>query len=131
EDFVKSTLDQHDIAYTSFSSNTLSLPNGFRLQDFPKLEGKYEVQDLSSQKTIEFMAAAKENWWDACAASGGKALMLLDKYPNLNLLVSDIRLSILRNLNDRFDKAEVRSPRRQKILDLTADTTAILGNEEF
>ncbi|HLS38835.1 MAG TPA: hypothetical protein VK023_11255 [Sphingobacterium bovisgrunnientis] len=132
EDFVKSTLDQHDIAYTAFSTNTLTLPNGFRLQDFPKLEGKFEVQDLSSQKTIDFMeAGAKENWWDACAASGGKALMLLNKYPNLNLLVSDIRLSILRNLNDRFDKAEVRSPRRQKILDLTADTTEILGNEEF
>lgn len=132
EDEVKFTLGQNDIAYKAFNANTLILPNGFRLQDFPKLEGKYEVQDLSSQKTIEFMeASAKESWWDACAASGGKALMLLDKYPALNLFVSDIRLSILRNLNDRFDKAEVKAPRRQKILDLTADTTEILGKEEF
>jgi 16S rRNA (cytosine967-C5)-methyltransferase len=132
EDEVKFTLGQNDIAYKAFSANTLILPNGFRLQDFSKLEGKYEVQDLSSQKTIEFMdASANESWWDACAASGGKALMLLDKYPALNLFVSDIRLSILRNLNDRFDKAEVKAPRRQKILDLTADTTEILGKEEF
>jgi len=129
---VRSSLDQQDIAYKVCNENALVLPNGFRLQDFPKLEGKYEVQDLSSQKTIAFMQAGSgESWWDACAASGGKALMLLDKYPTLNLLVSDIRLSILRNLNDRFDKAEVKTPRRQKILDLILDTTEILGNEEF
>jgi 16S rRNA (cytosine967-C5)-methyltransferase len=129
---VSSSLKEKGIAFKELNPNTLALPNGFRLQDFPKLEGKYEVQDLSSQKTISFMeASSAEKWWDACAASGGKALMFLDKYPKVDLLVSDIRLSILRNLNDRFDKAKLASPKRQKVLDLTSDTSTILGKEEF
>ena len=132
EAFVISELKTKEILFQEISTNTLALPNGFRLQDFPKLEGKYEVQDLSSQKTIDYMEASpNESWWDACAASGGKALMFLDKNPKINLLVSDIRLSILRNLNDRFDKAKVIAPKRQKVLDLTSDTSVILGKEEF
>lgn len=57
--------------------------------------------------------------------------MFLDKYPNTNLLVSDIRLSILRNLNERFEHANVKAPKRQKIMDLTTDTQSILGDEKF
>ena len=132
EEQVISALDNSDLIYRRINPNSLALPNGFRLQDFPKLTGKFEVQDLSSQKTIAFMEAQpNEIWWDACAASGGKALMFSDKYPQVNLLVTDIRLSILRNLNERFDKAKVNAPKRQKVIDLTADTTAILGNEQF
>ncbi|MCA5004881.1 RsmB/NOP family class I SAM-dependent RNA methyltransferase [Sphingobacterium bovistauri] len=132
ENIVLSALQEKEVGYTCINSNTVALPNGIRLQDFPKITGKYEVQDLSSQKTINFMSAKNgETWWDACAASGGKSLMLLDQYPTMNILVSDIRLSILRNLNDRFDNAKVKIPQRQKILDLTTDTTIILGNEQF
>lgn len=132
EDFVKSTLEEKGVDYQAVDTHALALPNGFRMQDFPALFGKYEVQDLSSQRTIAYMDAKNgEQWWDACTASGGKALMFLDKYPFVDLMVSDIRLSILRNLNDRFDKAKVKSPARQKILDLTADTHSILGSEKF
>ena len=132
EDYVTQALEKKEVNYKTIKPYTLALPNGFRMQDFPSLIGKYEVQDLSSQHTIEFMnAQAGESWWDACAASGGKALMLLDKYPNTNLLVSDIRLSILRNLNERFEQANVKAPKRQKIMDLTTDTQSILGEETF
>ncbi|MGN0002389.1 MAG: RsmB/NOP family class I SAM-dependent RNA methyltransferase, partial [Sphingobacterium composti] len=132
ESEVLSALEAKEFPYKLINTNTLALPNGFRLQDFPKLAGKFEVQDLSSQHTIDFMkSSSNENWWDACAASGGKALMFLDKYPSAKLLVSDIRLSILRNLNERFDKASVHAPSRQKVLDLTNDTSIILGKEEF
>lgn len=132
EDFVETNLDKKEVNYKAISPNTLALSNGFRMQDFPYLKGKYEVQDLSSQHTINFMDAnTGESWWDACAASGGKALMFLDKYPNTNLLVSDIRLSILRNLNERFEHAKVKAPKRQKIMDLTTDTQSILGDEKF
>jgi 16S rRNA (cytosine967-C5)-methyltransferase len=43
--------------------------------------------------------------WDACAASGGKSMMLKDYYPNVRLTVSDKRASVLDNLNLRFRDA--------------------------
>src|SRR5690606_18686695 len=46
------------------------------------------------------------------------------------LLVSDTRRSILRNLDERFDAAGIKSY-RQKIMDLTHDATAVLGDERF
>lgn len=115
------------------SDTGFRLANGSRLQDVRGIKGRYEVQDLSSQETINaFQISGKESWWDACAASGGKSLMLLDMYPQLDLLVSDIRLSILRNLNERFEEAGVKTMAyRQKIIDLTGDVSAILGSEQF
>src|SRR5690606_39356227 len=57
EDFVETNLDKKEVNYKAISPNTLALSNGFRMQDFPYLKGKYEVQDLSSQHTINFMDA--------------------------------------------------------------------------
>lgn len=132
EEFVKKILSQDSIDFKEISKHTLALPNGTKLQNFPKLEGKFEVQDLSSQSTIEFMKVEpNESWWDACAASGGKSLMFLDAYPKVNLLVSDLRLSILRNLDERFLKANVKQYYRKKIIDLSREATHILADEKF
>lgn len=132
EEVVKSAFENNDVVFTSLGAHTLALPNGTNLQKVLNLEGMYEVQDLSSQKTIEFIhPLANGNWWDACAASGGKALMVLDKFPETNLLVSDIRMSILRNLEDRFGKAEIRTAYRKKIIDLSQSADNILHAEEF
>jgi len=70
-------------------------------------EGKMEIQDLSSQLTGKFFTAGSpvEPWWDCCAGSGGKTLLLLDMHPSVTLTVSDIRESILRNLRERLHKA--------------------------
>ncbi len=130
--FVKLKLDSNGFAYNELDDYTLALPNGVKLQQIKGLEGKYEVQDLSSQQTINFMEAqAGDSWWDACAASGGKALMFLDKYPKTNLMVSDIRMSILRNLDERFAQAEMPQNYRKKILDLTQDVSDQMENEKF
>ncbi|WP_140938188.1 RsmB/NOP family class I SAM-dependent RNA methyltransferase [Sphingobacterium lumbrici] len=129
---VKSELENVNFAFEEIGLQTLALPNGTKLQQLVRLEGKYEVQDLSSQRTIQFIEALpNQSWWDACAASGGKALLFLDKYPKTHLLVSDIRMSILRNLDERFQKANIRQDYRKKVIDLTKDTTSILGNELF
>ncbi|WP_400262828.1 RsmB/NOP family class I SAM-dependent RNA methyltransferase [Sphingobacterium sp. SG20118] len=131
EKFVKAIFEAEQIIYHFISDQTIALANGTSLQRFKDLEGVIEVQDLSSQRTVEFMSAfPKENWWDACAASGGKALLFLDKYPTTNLMVSDIRMSILRNLDERFERAGIQNYRK-KIVDLTKDTTPILGAELF
>lgn len=132
-DAVKKLLDKHDISFVQETNTCFRLANGSRLNDVKGIAGKYEVQDFSSQRTAEFVQTEETaSWWDACAASGGKALMLLDRYPKLNLLVSDIRLSILRNLDERFDQAGIPTlSYRKKVLDLTSDLSEKLGSVKF
>ena len=132
ESLVKDTLAKNEFDYVEVALNTLSLSNGAKLQSLSGVLGKYEVQDLSSQYTLSFMTNdVNASWWDACAASGGKSLMLLDRYPKIDLMVSDVRLSILRNLDERFEQAKVSRNYRKKVLDLTQDLTTILGDEKF
>jgi 16S rRNA (cytosine967-C5)-methyltransferase len=49
-----------------------------------------------------------EFFWDACAGSGGKSILAHDLYPKMELFVSDIRDSILRNLRSRFKTADIK-----------------------
>ncbi len=128
---VQARLREAGISYTVLGPHTLALPNGAALDRVPGISGKYEVQDYSSQQTGAFFGASDgERWWDACAGAGGKSLLLLDSHPNIQLLVSDVRSSILKNLDARFEAAGVRSY-RQKIVDLTRDASTILGDEQF
>lgn len=128
---VRAALTGAGIAYTAITDHMLALPNGVALDRVPGIAGKFEVQDASSQRTGEyFRATAGEAWWDACAGAGGKSLLLMDTYPEVNLLVSDIRNSILRNLDERFEAAGIQEYRR-KIIDLTGDTGKILGDTLF
>lgn len=132
ENQVKAALLAKNISFKEIGPQTLALRNGTKLQDIARFEGQYEVQDLSSQKTIEFIEAIDQQyWWDACAASGGKALMFWDKYPNTELLVSDLRLSILRNLDERFAKAKIKKDYGKKVIDLTKETDSILHHVQF
>lgn len=131
---VLDLIEKEGIKAEPIAAQTLALPNGTKLQNIKGLNGLYEVQDLSSQYTLNFMKAdAGENWWDTCAASGGKALMLLDSQPTIKLLVSDIRLSILRNLDERFEQAGIKQSYRKKVIDLTDvnNVNTILKDEQF
>ena len=68
------------------------------------------VQDISSQKTINLLAdlpAHPTSIWDACAGSGGKSIMLADRYRKVGLYVSDIREEILEELERRFKLAGI------------------------
>ncbi|HWV71354.1 MAG TPA: hypothetical protein VN040_06560 [Pseudosphingobacterium sp.] len=131
KDFVTDRLIQREVIYEEIGENCLALPNGTKLSQYRELEGKYQVQDLSSQRTAPyFKAKTGEQWWDACAASGGKSLLLLHHYHGIKLLVSDVRPSILRNLDERFEQAKIKGYRR-KIIDLTKDSSPVLGNEQF
>lgn len=129
---VTQLLDNEGLAYTQLGPYTLAFENGSKVQQVKGLEGLLEVQDYSSQRTAELLQIQPgDKWWDACAASGGKALMLLDEYPQTNLLVSDIRLSILRNLEERFERAQMHADYRLKVIDLTLDPELELGEEQF
>lgn len=72
--------------------------------------GFFEVQDLASQRTIRFMnPSSGESWWDACAGSGGKSLLLHDREPGVKLFATDERQSTLQQLHERFKRAGIRS----------------------
>ncbi|MBE7179431.1 MAG: RsmB/NOP family class I SAM-dependent RNA methyltransferase, partial [Mucilaginibacter polytrichastri] len=119
ENEVKVRLAKYEIAFREEWEGCLALPNGTRLDALFPDKKPYEVQDRSSQLTGRFFKPGRwESWWDACAASGGKSLMLAAQQREMKLVVSDMRENILRNLDERFQAAGVRSYQK-KILDLT------------
>lgn len=129
---VAQALSAHGIDFEPLLDNAYRLPNRSKLQDIRKIDGLYEVQDLSSQQSLENLDLNPgEKWWDACAASGGKSLLLLDRCPTIDLLVSDIRLSTLRNLDERFDKAKIKTLYRKKVLDFSRDIAHLMQGEAF
>ncbi len=89
----------------------IRLPNGFKTDQFFALNSEVVVQDLNSQRTGNYFLPGGSDEpikaWDCCAASGGKSILLHDLHPAARLLVSDIRPSILSNLQKRFVEAGI------------------------
>ena len=131
ESLVKAKLDAEGIIFEEEGNSSLRLPNGTKLDSvFPK-EKPFEIQDISSQKTGELFKPQKfDYWWDCCAASGGKSLLLFHQQPEIKLLVSDVRESILENLEERFVSAGLRKYQK-KILDLTKDPQPFIHDFAF
>src|SRR5690606_28514032 len=128
---VKNVLNAHSIHFDELEPGILAFENGVQLDRIPLIQGKYEVQDYSSQRTSElFKPSAGEEWWDACAGSGGKSILLYQLEPQVKLTVSDIRNSILRNLDERFSVAGIKHYRR-KIVDLSTPESEVLQGEFF
>jgi 16S rRNA (cytosine967-C5)-methyltransferase len=132
-DKVLQLLDKAAIAYELFANNTtVALPNGTKIEVVVPEKSWYEVQDASSQQTGElFHPQPHQRWWDCCAASGGKSILLKDKQPGVQLLVSDVRRSILENLQQRFATAGVKHF-EARVADLTAENfPASMGSQQF
>ena len=117
-------LNQHNIfpLVQDFDANAWAFAPGIKLDQLNSFSlGYFEVQDLASQRVVDFLHPKKgQSWWDACAASGGKSLMLLDKIPDLKLLATDVRANILENFKERMKKAG-HNQFRTKHLDLTKE----------
>ncbi|MGV3685183.1 MAG: RsmB/NOP family class I SAM-dependent RNA methyltransferase [Daejeonella sp.] len=135
EDLVVSEINATSISFSRLGNYTLALPNGTNLDKifpddtFPTKP--FEVQDLSSQQTLKYFKPNRyEHWWDACAASGGKSLLLFSEQPDIKLVVSDIRESVLDNLDERFINAGLRTYQK-KLLDLTQNPDQVLYHYEF
>lgn len=110
------------------TANALSVPPETALEKLQLTEkGWAEIQDLSSQRTVSYMHARNmEYWYDACAASGGKSLLLKDAFPDIELTVSDNRESILRNLEVRFRRNGIPAP-RMFVCDLIREAPSFTG----
>ena len=121
---VLNTLKEHGVAVHDISETTFSMPNGTKLETIFPQQKYYQVQDLSSQKTGNYFQPQKyDYWWDCCAASGGKSLLLHELEPSIQLLVSDVRENSLHNLDERFHLAGLKKYQK-KVLDL------LLNNEQ-
>lgn len=127
---IVSELQSENIEVKQISETALSLPNGTKLENILK-DGSYQVQDLSSQHTGTYFKPDKwDKWWDCCAASGGKTLLLHSLEPVLDLLVTDLRESILLNLDERFRLAGIRKYHKKE-LDLLKNNDQILHHYTF
>jgi len=128
---VKGTLAKAGITFKDEGNGCLALPNGTRLEAIFPQQNWFEVQDFSSQQTARYFKPNKwDAWWDACAASGGKSLLLHELQPDIKLVVSDIRESILDNLDARFQNAGLLKYQK-KLLDLTQNVDPELHNYAF
>jgi 16S rRNA (cytosine967-C5)-methyltransferase len=103
------------IPFKSVSENSLALPNASKIDAILEIDKEVVIQDLSSQRIAGFLQLCVDDSritktvWDCCAASGGKSLLAVDLIKNIQLTVSDVRPSILRNLKERFDKAGIKN----------------------
>jgi len=127
---IVATLEAANITVHQVSETALALPNGTKLETVLK-EGTYQVQDLSSQYTGSYFEPSKwDKWWDCCAASGGKSLLLHSLEPVVELLVTDLRESVLMNLDERFRLAGIRKYHKKE-LDLLKNNDQVLHHYQF
>ncbi|MCC8408760.1 RsmB/NOP family class I SAM-dependent RNA methyltransferase [Mucilaginibacter sp. UR6-1] len=129
---VKAELTNAGIIFKDEGNSCFCLPNGTRLENiFPRQQHMFEVQDHSSQQTAKYFKPERwDKWWDACAASGGKSLLLHSLQPDVKLVVSDVRESILANLDERFQQAGLLKYQK-KVLDLTQNPDQEMHDYEF
>ncbi len=129
---VKSKLQQAGVPFREVSRHCLALPNASKIDTVIGTDREAVIQDHSSQRIGELMefirnsafakASASDGSppadamankplrvWDACAASGGKSILATDIFRRIDLTVSDVRQSILVNLEKRFAAAGIRN----------------------
>jgi 16S rRNA (cytosine967-C5)-methyltransferase len=124
-------LKEAELSFEQITEKTIGLPNGTKLEQVLSGPKGYQVQDLSSQKTSSFFKPDKyDYWWDCCAASGGKSLLLHDLEPHIQLLVSDVRENSLDNLQERFQEAGIKKYQK-KVLDLLQNNDQDLHHYVF
>ncbi len=112
EKVVQQKLSAAGIPFQLPFPNTMALPNTTRVAEVIELNKEAIVQDYNSQLAGNMMDIAAPvrgtKAWDCCAASGGKSILLYDRYPGIDLTASDIRESILANLKKRFNEAGIK-----------------------
>lgn len=123
--FEKKVLDEFERNQIHFEPTNVSgcysvtgLNNAESLEGYKK--GYFELQDKMSQRTVEYMKPGKnELWWDACAASGGKSLLLMEQSDKLFVEATDLRPTILANYAKRMDRAGWKGNYSTTVADLS------------
>jgi len=138
EKIVLQKLTDHQISFIQIGTSCLALPNASKIDTILGIDLEVVIQDYSSQRIAEFLQLQTPNLpvrqagskpacpagrlqtqvWDCCAASGGKSILAIDIIGDIELTVSDLRPSILKNLEHRFEKAGIKHY-HSFIIDLT------------
>ena len=122
---VVQKLQAANIEYKEVGETTFAFANTTSLQNILALNKEAVIQDLSSQalaKLLQLVPTSEEQpiqVWDACAASGGKTILMFDYMSNIRMHLSDVRDSILFNADKRLQEAGIR-PASVQVIDLTA-----------
>jgi len=112
------------IEYTAINEHCFAFSNTTALQNILTLNKEAVIQDLNSQALAELLSIVPTSMetpiqvWDACAASGGKTILMFDTMQNIRMHVSDVRESILFNADKRLEEAGIR-PASVQVIDLT------------
>ncbi|HJW18810.1 MAG TPA: methyltransferase domain-containing protein [Flavisolibacter sp.] len=111
---VDQKLKAANIQYERVNDSCLVIANSSKVDAAIQLNEDAVIQDLSSQNVLGMLPGYIQNEstftaWDCCAASGGKSILLKDMFPRVQLTVSDIRETILRNLHQRFRLAGIKN----------------------
>ena len=110
---VLEKLDNNKIPYRRCGDFCIAVPNATNIENVLSINSEAVVQDKSSQETAELLQIYKNrspgqvHLWDCCAASGGKSLMAHDVLDNVVITASDVRTSIIANLEKRFHEAGI------------------------
>ena len=124
KDKVIAALEAAAIEYTVINEHCFAFSNTTSLQNVLALNKEAVIQDLNSQALAELLNHVPTSMespiqvWDACAASGGKTILMYDTMQNIRMHVSDIRESILFNADKRLQEAGIR-PASVQVIDLT------------
>ena len=122
EKTVKQKLHTAGIHFQTIGDSCIALSNSSKIDTLIELDKEAVVQDFSSQRVGVFMELVRRRLpknrdklsdefrvWDCCAASGGKSIMAKDILGDIDLMVSDVRESILHNLEKRFQQAGIKN----------------------
>jgi 16S rRNA (cytosine967-C5)-methyltransferase len=109
---VINKLTEANISLQQTANNCIALANTTKVDELIIIDEEAVVQDYSSQRVQELLSSVifhqSFKVWDCCAASGGKSILAKDILGNIDLTVSDVRPSILQNLQRRFAKAGIK-----------------------
>jgi 16S rRNA (cytosine967-C5)-methyltransferase len=109
---VISKLQASGIEFDQVGVTSLRLHKNIELEGVLELDKETVVQDIASQQTaslLENLPTKINSFWDACAGSGGKSIMVHDLFPKAKVFASDVREEILLELRRRFDNAGINA----------------------
>ncbi|MCZ2225065.1 MAG: Fmu (Sun) domain-containing protein [Chitinophagales bacterium] len=112
KELVINKLTDAHFHFELLNETCVALPNSSKVNEVLNINKEAVIQDYSSQQIAHFFSLVnptKNNIsiWDCCAASGGKSILAKDIFENIQLTVSDIRKSIIQNLQNRFAQAGI------------------------